>query len=85
MLTNVKYYFRPLHLDNVSENERRVLELTTPDSRRQDPSNLDVYGSAVSPALMTRNLEKPSYCDGFSRFSDFVEVIRSATLPDTSG
>lgn len=74
-----------------TEAERRMLELATPDRKRQEPRNLDFYVRAV--ARLGGYLDRDSDAlpgtaviwRGFSRLADLVEGARIATPQDTYG
>ena len=74
-----------------TEAERRMLELATPDRKRQKPRNLDFYVRAVARlgGYRDRASDAPPGTTviwrGFSRPADLVEGARIATPPDTYG
>jgi hypothetical protein len=74
-----------------TEAERRMLELATPDRKRQERRNLDFYVRAVARlgGYLDRASDAPPGTTviwrGFSRLADLVEGARIETLPDTYG
>ena len=70
-----------------TDAERRMLELATPDRKRQEPRNLDFYVRAVARlgGYLDRASDAPPgptvMWRGFSRLADLVAGARLATPP----
>lgn len=74
-----------------TDAESRMLELATPDRKRQEPRNLDFYVKAVARlgGYLDRASDAPPGTTviwrGFSRLADLIEGARIPTPPDTYG